>query len=146
MEIEIMRELIIRAFHIDVRGLTPQRAKERIYDVTKSFCYEDLPNDIKEKYYIENVWLASNSESKVEIIYPIKDISNLKLDDLEQLQETISKIKEKKLKEKEELKLKMADIDPYGEENWDEDDNGSTGITGNYQRPRYEGGGGNYGT
>lgn len=116
-----MKQLIMRVFYICVAGMSRQQASEYMYELTHD--RKELPDDIKENYHIEDVWIAVTTETKVEIIFPTqidKNIENLDLDSLDKLTETIDKFKEIKLKQKEFLKMKMLEVDPYGEEDWGE--------------------------
>lgn len=92
-----MRKLIIRSFYINVSGLSRDQAKEQI-EVLKDNCKMDnMPNDIKENYFIEDVWFPIlQGDSKVEIIYPSKfDVDDLNLEDLNKLINKLQEIRNK---------------------------------------------------
>jgi hypothetical protein len=101
------RQLIYRVFYLNISGLTRQQAEQTIYEMMNAFK-SDLPEDIKERYYVENIFIPVQHESKVELLYPdqINSINNL--ESLDKLIETLTK-KRDNIKEK----------DPYGEENWE---------------------------
>jgi hypothetical protein len=66
------RKLIIRVFYINVGGLSRQQAKQQIYELMNEYKHDenDLPEDIFNQYYFDDVWLPIHGESRLEIIVP----------------------------------------------------------------------------
>jgi len=94
------RKLIIRIFYINVDGHTLHQAQTQILQLMNDYHHDetDLPKDIFEQYYFDDIWIPiRNADSRVEIV----DINNFNpenfgLDEIEELIKKLEEIKEKR--------------------------------------------------
>jgi hypothetical protein len=89
------RKLIILAIYINVDGLTRQQAEQQIYQLMKEYQPDFLPDDIKENYHVEHMWLPIKSPavSKIELIYPPIFQQNIDKDGIDKMIEGLQKLK-----------------------------------------------------
>jgi hypothetical protein len=90
------RKLIILAIYINIDGLTRQQADQQVYELMKEYHPDFLPDDIKENYHVEHLWLPVKSPavSKIELIYPPNFQYNIDKDEIDKMIEGLQKIKE----------------------------------------------------
>lgn len=114
-----MKKLIMRAFYINVDGLSRKQAEEQLYQLMIDYHSDTLSDEIKENYIIEDVWFPVTSpfSTKVEVIYPNKfEVEDL---DLENIDKMIVHLEEIKRKKKEELIVNgLNDIKEKSQDKW----------------------------
>jgi hypothetical protein len=90
------RKLIIVAIYINIDGLTRQQAEQQVYQLMNEYRPDFLPDDIKENYHVEHIWLPVKSPavSKIELIYPPIFQPNIDKDEIDKMIEKLQKIKE----------------------------------------------------
>ena len=94
-----MKKLIMRTFYINVSGMNRQQAKEQILELMEIYNPKNLPDDIRENYFVDDIWLPTTNETKVDVIYPSKfENGDLDLESIEKLIEKLTEIKSQLIK------------------------------------------------
>ena len=90
------RKLIILAIYINIDGLTRQQAEQQVHQLMTEYQPDFLPDDIKENYHVEHLWMPVKSPavSKIELIYPPIFQSNIDKDEIDKMIAKLQKIKE----------------------------------------------------
>ncbi len=74
------KQLIIIVYKISVDKLTRQQAQEQMSNFMES-CRLSEEEDLKEHYIIKEIWLPTQEETDVNVIYPTQN-QNVELDEI----------------------------------------------------------------